>query len=101
MDVNLNFTIFQDNVFSVQPEKKLSFKSVVFCEEGQVTKEKSIIKSLSNISKQLVTVCSVLNEKPIIQYQGSSHFAKGVATHLSKDLDFLWAQIAKHKKNGF
>ena len=35
MDVNLNFTIFQDNVFGIQSEKKLSFKSVVFCDEEQ------------------------------------------------------------------
>jgi len=65
MDCNIHFNIFQDNIFWLKAEKNLTFKNVVFCSEESVN-SKGVQKVTGNIAKQLLTVCSVMNEKPYI-----------------------------------
>lgn len=45
------------------------------------------------ITSKLLTLCSVLNEKPYIQFQRGSDISEKVANQTYKEIDSLWNQI--------
>jgi hypothetical protein len=45
---------------------------------------------IEELSHKLYTLCSVMNEKPFIQYQVESVIAERVALNVHKKLEFLY-----------
>jgi subtilisin-like proprotein convertase family protein len=84
IECNIDFNIWQDNTFYLNTPNKLRLQNILLFDPS---KNDTIISEITN---QLVTLCSVLNEKPYIQYQGSSEISGKVAEKTYKELENLW-----------
>ena len=90
VEVNLDFKVWQDNVFKVPTKIKQLTKLI--------SQEKPHPTLVENLSQKLCTICSVMGEKPFIQYQGDSLLCEEVATAVYNKLEYLYNYSASSSK---
>lgn len=84
-EINLDFYLYNDNVFHLSKPKLIpAFKIVDESERGIDTPV--ITKILDELAHRLFTVCAIFMEFPNIQYQGESAIAKVLAMKLQETL---------------
>ena len=82
VEVNLDFKVWQDNVFKV-PIKIKSLPAIV-------NQDKTSPSLVEQLAQKLYTICSVMGEKPFIQYQKESILCEEVAMNVFKKLEYLY-----------
>ena len=94
-EINLDFFLFNDNVFHLARRNVLpAFK---LADEGHGVESGPIQRLLEGLCHRLFTVCSVLMEYPAVQYQGSSTLSKSLAIKLNDVLSKFYAQASQGK----
>ena len=96
VEVNLDFKVWQDNVFKFP------------CNVKQMTqlldRDRTSASLVEKLSQKIFTVCSVMGEKPYIQYQSESVICEEVAMSVYKKLEYLYSYSgtgdSKKKKKG-
>jgi hypothetical protein len=91
VEINLDFKVWQDNVFKITTKtKQLS---------NLLSPSASLVETLS---QKLFTICSVMAEKPYIQYQTDSQLCEDVALSLYKKIENLYnySNLGVVKKKG-
>lgn len=96
VEVNLDFKVWQDNVFKFP------------CNVKQMTqlldRDRISAALVEKLSQKIFTVCSVMGEKPYIQYQAESPISEEVAMSVYKKLEYLYNYSgtgeSKKKKKG-
>lgn len=73
--------MFNDNVFHLNMKKILPLFKVVD-EEPEFIESPQFAKMKNELAHRLLTVCTVYDEFPYIQYQGKSSTAKSLAESL-------------------
>lgn len=90
-EINIHFYFFEDNIFTFnKPEAFYLFNS-----------EKNDIRTtsfLQAIGYNLFTVCSILLEKPYIQYQSTSRYAETVAKIVNQNCEDFYSQLRQSEK---
>jgi len=84
-EINLDFYLFNDNVFHLNMKNSLPLFKVVDDSPDFMTKS-PFTKMRDQITHRLLTVCTVYDELPNIQYLGSSEIAKNFAEKLHENL---------------
>jgi hypothetical protein len=82
IEVNLDFSVWQDNIF------KLPTKNNTMTQLINPDKTSTIV--VEQLASKLYTLCSVMNERPYIQYQGDSILCEEVAMNVFKKLEYLY-----------
>lgn len=80
-EVNIDFSVWQDNIYKVKSSKNKIIELI------NPDKNSTF---LEQISEQIFTLCSVLQERPFVQYQGNSDVAEKVASQVYKKLEYLY-----------
>jgi len=100
MECNIDFNVWEDNIVSLKvgggPDNKITLQDLFFCD----TKSSRTKMQVQQVSQKLLTLCSVLKERPYVQYLEGSAMAEMVASDLYKKLENLWSQIDEKRKNG-
>ena len=78
-EINLDFYFYESNIFTLNFEESIYLFNTSSADYNQS-------KYLEKIGYKLYTVCSILLEKPYIQYQGNSEYARTVAKSLESHL---------------
>jgi syntaxin-binding protein 1 len=94
-EINMHFYMFEDNIFTLnRPESFYLFNT-----DLNDVRTNSFLESLGY---QLFTVCSILLEKPYIQFQGNSVFSESVAKFVKSNCDEFYDRLkAIEKKDKF
>jgi hypothetical protein len=98
LEVNLDFKVWQDNIFKF-PTKVKSLTDLLNRDEISGSE-------VEKLAQKLYTVCSVMGEKPYIQYQADSPVCEEVAMNVYKKLEYLYnyssndSGAMKKKKKG-
>jgi hypothetical protein len=91
VEVNLDFKVWQDNVFKFP------------CNVKQMTqlldRDRTSAALVEKLSQKIFTVCSVMGEKPYIQYQSESPICEEVAMSVYKKLEYLYNYSATGDSN--
>jgi syntaxin-binding protein 1 len=80
-EVNLDFNVWQDNIFKVQSNTN---KIVELINPGNNT------LFIEQMAEQLFSLCSVMGERPYVQYQGDSEVSEKIAALVYKKLEYLY-----------
>lgn len=87
-EINMNFYFFEDNIFTLnQPEAFYLYNTNM--SDTQTT------EYIDNMSYKLFTVCTILLEKPYIQFQSESQFAGVVARNVNTYLGDFYEKLKK------
>eukprot|EP00344_Euplotes_crassus_P010731 CAMPEP_0197000166 /NCGR_PEP_ID=MMETSP1380-20130617/5172_1 /TAXON_ID=5936 /ORGANISM="Euplotes crassus, Strain CT5" /LENGTH=495 /DNA_ID=CAMNT_0042417361 /DNA_START=399 /DNA_END=1886 /DNA_ORIENTATION=- len=90
-EINMQFYLFEDNIFTLnKPEAFYLFNS-----ELNDIRTTSLLEV---IGYQLFTVCSILLEKPYIQYQSDSKFAKTLAEFVKSNSDEFYERLKESER---
>lgn len=77
-EINLDFFMFNDNVFHLNMKNSLPIFKVMD-DDPKFLEGELFAKMSKVITHKLLTVCTVYDEFPYIQYQGSSKLSKAIA----------------------
>lgn len=90
-EINIHFYLFEDNVFTLyKPEGFYLFNSPL--------NDIRTTSFLEGIGYQLFTVCSILLERPYIQFQESSKFAETVGKFVKQNCDDFYDKMRQAEK---
>ena len=90
-EINMHFYLFEDNIFTLN--KKDAF--YLFNTDMNDVRTTSYLESLGY---QLFTVCSILLERPYIQFQENSRFAETVAKFVKTNCDEFGTRLKQVEK---
>lgn len=89
-ELNVDLNLYEDNIYHLDQTTSLSLFNA--------NPNDSYISSfLNHIGLQIFTVCSLLNEKPFIQYQGDSKLAQKVSSALNKQFKDFEQKMPGHE----
>ena len=94
-EINLDFFLFNDNVFHLSRKNILPVFKLVESKQGVDSPHVQLM--LNELCHRLFTVCSVFMEFPWVQYQGNSPLAKALAVKLNEYLTRFYTTQAKEK----
>lgn len=89
-ELNCDLNLYEDNIYHLNQRDSLRLYNMNL-------NEMPAAKYLSKIGLQIFTVCSVLNEKPYIQYQGKSKIAEKIAKSLQGQFEDFNKRVPGHK----
>lgn len=106
-EANVDFSVVMDNIFTASAQVTFENQSqsaggAILTTQNEDAMQKDLAKSVafrksmtkqmeSKVTKQLMTLCSCLFEKPLIFTQSQSSMSKQIGTALSKSLQFLYS----------
>ena len=106
-EANVDFSVVMDNIFTASAQVTFENQSqsaggAMLTTQNEDAMQKDLAKSVafrksmtkqmeSKVTKQLMTLCSCLFEKPLIFTQSQSSMSKQIGTALSKSLQFLYS----------
>jgi len=91
-EINMQFYLFEENIFTLnKPESFYLFNT-----DLHDIRTTSFLESLGY---QLFTVCSILLEKPFIQYHIDSKFSKSVAGFVKSNCDEFYERLKENESN--
>ena len=97
MECNIDYSVWQDNIISIRvtggsqaKSNKITLQDLLTMSDSWAPRTKTQIEQ---VSRKLLTLCSVLKEKPYVMYQQDSMMAESVAMNFYQQLENLWNQI--------
>ncbi|CAI2361486.1 unnamed protein product [Moneuplotes crassus] len=89
-ELNVDINLYENNIFHLDQSDSLNLQIRDPDLEGTA-------QYLDQIGLQLFTVCSVMNQRPYIRYQGDSHLSKKVAKAVNAKFTFKTQTFQKQK----
>lgn len=95
-EINLDFYMFNENVYHLNMKNTMPvFK--ILDDEPEFLKSSIFGRIRDEITHRLLTVCTVYNEFPYIQYQGSSQICHEIAGKLQSNLSTFYKRTKRIK----
>ena len=82
LEINLDFKVWQDNIFKFPTNVKQMTQLL--------DRDRTSAQLVEKLAQKIFTVCSVMGEKPYIQYQSNSPISEEVAMSVYKKLEYLY-----------